>query len=63
MSHYDLEKRRWVDGPMPTGHLQGGITWGRLVEELRRSGEFKANERVTRVEVTENGLAYQLETD
>jgi hypothetical protein len=39
-------------------HLGNFISWSRLMEQLRRAGEFREDETAVRLEVDESGITY-----
>jgi len=59
--HYDLVTRKWVNAPLPCG-MQSAISWTRLVDELRQTGEFRRDEQVGQLAINANGIGFRYET-
>lgn len=59
---YDMARRSWSPAGLPGGAV-GQISLERLVSDLRKTGEIKPDERVTHIEITDNGMIrYRVET-
>lgn len=57
---YDLAIHRLVDTDAPGGTF-GFISWERLVEQLRLASEFKSDEIVTHLQLTQRGIHFRIE--
>ena len=60
MSYFDMKKRQLINDSM--SGLIGQISWQRLTEQLRLSGELQKTEMITGFEVLPDyGLRYRVE--
>lgn len=58
---YDVALRRRVaDRP---GGVVGFISFSRLIEQLKKAGEFSPTETVTQLEVTDGGINFYVKVD
>ncbi len=55
---YNLKLRMFVKAP--SSNLSNFISYGRLVEQLRKAGEFRPDEEVTDLILTNEGIEYRI---
>lgn len=58
---YDVATQRAVASRL--GGVVGHISFPRLLEQLRAAGEFKPEESVTQIEVTDSGINFYLKIE
>lgn len=57
---FDLEKHVFVPEHSQTPGVGNFISYGRLIEQLRRAGEFRSDEVVTHLIFKSDGIDYRV---
>lgn len=46
----------------PVAHVTNFMSWGRLIQQLSKAGEFRQNEIVSHLDISEDGIIYGVRT-